>query len=61
MTDSGGSDFLTLMGYSPVEINYMLDVAQEFKWKRMMKEVHNYLKGRTVAMSPFDFMLLTSP
>ena len=45
-----GKDFLTLMDYSPVEINYMLDVAQEFKRKRMMKEVHNYLEGRTVAM-----------
>ncbi len=45
-----GSDFLTLMDYSPVEINYMLDVAQEFKRKRMMKEAHNYLEGRTVAM-----------
>jgi ornithine carbamoyltransferase len=38
------------MDYSPVEINYMLDVAQEFKRKRMMKEAHNYLEGRTVAM-----------
>ena len=45
-----GKDFLTLMDYSPVEINYMLDVAQEFKRKRMMKEAHNYLEGRTVAM-----------
>ena len=45
-----GRDFLTLMDYSPVEINYMLDVAQEFKRKRMMKEAHNYLEGRTVAM-----------
>jgi ornithine carbamoyltransferase len=45
-----GKDFLTLMNYSPVEINYMLDVAQEFKRKRMMKEAHNYLEGRTVAM-----------
>jgi ornithine carbamoyltransferase len=45
-----GRDFLTLMDYSPVEINYMLDLAQEFKRKRMMKEAHNYLEGRTVAM-----------
>jgi ornithine carbamoyltransferase len=45
-----GADFLTLMDFSPVEINYMLDVAQEFKRKRMMKEHHNYLQGRTIAM-----------
>jgi ornithine carbamoyltransferase len=45
-----GRDFLTLMDYSPVEINYMLDIAQEFKRKRIMKEAHNYLEGRTVAM-----------
>ena len=45
-----GRDFLTLMDYTPVEINYMLDVAQEFKRMRMMKEPHEYLKGRTIAM-----------
>ena len=28
----------------------MLDVAQQFKYKRMMKEPHNYLEGRTIAM-----------
>jgi ornithine carbamoyltransferase len=45
-----GRDFLTLMNYSPVEIKYMLDVALSFKRKRIMKEVHNYLEGRTIAM-----------
>jgi ornithine carbamoyltransferase len=45
-----GKDFLTLMDYSPLEINYMLDVAQQFKYKRMMKEPHDYLAGRTIAM-----------
>jgi len=45
-----GKDFLTLMDYSPVEISYMLDVAQEFKRMRMIKEPHDYLKGRTIAM-----------
>ncbi len=45
-----GKDFLTLMDFTPVEINYMLDVAQQFKYKRMMKEPHNYLEGRTIAM-----------
>jgi len=45
-----GKDFLTLMDYSPVEINYMLDVAADLKRKRMMKEPHEYLAGRTIAM-----------
>ena len=45
-----GKDFLTLMDFKPVEISYMLDVAQEFKRKRMMKEPHDYLRGRTIAM-----------
>jgi ornithine carbamoyltransferase len=45
-----GKDFLTLMDYSPLEINYMLDIAADMKRKRMMKEPHEYLAGRTVAM-----------
>ena len=45
-----GKDFLTLMDHSPVEINYMLDVAADLKRKRMMKEPHDYLAGRTIAM-----------
>jgi ornithine carbamoyltransferase len=45
-----GRDFLTLMDYSPLEINYMLDIAADMKRKRMMKEPHEYLAGRTVAM-----------
>ncbi len=45
-----GKDFLTLMDYTPFEINYMLDVAQQLKYKRMMKEPHEYLAGRTIAM-----------
>ena len=45
-----GRDFLTLMDYSPVEINFMLDIASQLKLKRMMKEPHDYLSGRTVAM-----------
>ena len=45
-----GEDFLTLMDYTPLEINYMLDVAQDYKKKRMMKEPHTHLEGRTIAM-----------
>jgi len=45
-----GKDFLTLMDYTPIEINYMLDIAQQLKYKRMMKEPHDHLAGRTIAM-----------
>ena len=43
-------DFLTLMDYTPLEIKYMLDIAQDYKKKRMMKDPHTHLQGRTIAM-----------
>lgn len=45
-----GKDFLTLMDFSPVEIDYLLKVSSQLKLKRMMKEPHEYLSGRTIAM-----------
>jgi ornithine carbamoyltransferase len=45
-----GKDFLTLMDYSPLEIDFILKTAAEFKTKRMRKEPHDYLQGRTIAM-----------
>jgi ornithine carbamoyltransferase len=45
-----GKDFLTLMDWKREEITYMLDVAADFKRQRMMKQLHEYLRGRTVAM-----------
>ncbi len=45
-----GKDFLTLMDWKKEEITYMLDVAADFKRQRMMKQPHEYLKGRTIAM-----------
>jgi ornithine carbamoyltransferase len=45
-----GKDFLTLMDWRKEEITYMLDVAADFKRQRMMKQPHEYLRGRTVAM-----------
>jgi ornithine carbamoyltransferase len=38
------------MDWKPEEINYILDVSADFKRQRMMKQPHEYLKGRTVAM-----------
>ncbi|MCW4049440.1 MAG: ornithine carbamoyltransferase [Candidatus Bathyarchaeota archaeon] len=45
-----GKDYLTLMDWKPEEIKYILDVSADFKRQRMMKEPHEYLKGRTIAM-----------
>ncbi|OGD44375.1 ornithine carbamoyltransferase [Candidatus Bathyarchaeota archaeon RBG_16_57_9] len=38
------------MDWRKEEITYMLDVSADFKRQRMMKEPHEYLRGRTVAM-----------
>jgi ornithine carbamoyltransferase len=45
-----GKDYLTLMDWKPEEIKYILDVSADFKRQRMMKQPHEYLKGRTIAM-----------
>jgi len=45
-----GRDFLTLMDFEPVEIEFILDVAADLKRKLAMREPHEYLRGRTVAM-----------
>jgi len=45
-----GKDFLTLMDYTPLEIDFILKTASELKTKRMRKEPHNYLQGRVIAM-----------
>lgn len=43
-------DFLTLMDYKPEEITYIIDTAQDLKHKHLIKEPHNHLQGRTIAM-----------
>lgn len=45
-----GKDFLTLMDWNKEEIGCMLDVAADFKRQRVMKQPHEYLSGRTIAM-----------
>jgi ornithine carbamoyltransferase len=45
-----GRDFLTLMDYSPKEVEVFLDVAAELKGKWLRREPHEYLRGRTIAM-----------
>lgn len=45
-----GRDFLTLMDYSPREIEVILEVASDLKRKWARREPHEYLRGRTIAM-----------
>ncbi|MCK5669871.1 ornithine carbamoyltransferase, partial [Candidatus Bathyarchaeota archaeon] len=45
-----GKDYLTLMDWKPEEIQYILDVSIDFKRQRLMKQPHENLRGRTMAM-----------
>lgn len=45
-----GRDFLTLMDFSAIEIEFLLNVSSQFKLKRMMKEPHKVLLNKTIAM-----------
>lgn len=48
--DLRGRDFLTLLDYSTEEIRYLLDLAHDFKKKKLNRESHDYLKGKNVAL-----------
>ena len=48
--DLRGRDFLTLLDYSTEEIRYLLDLAHDFKKKKLNREPHEYLKGKNVAL-----------
>ena len=43
-------DLLSLIDYTPDEINYLLTLAKKFKTKKHMHKAHEYLKGRNVAL-----------
>jgi ornithine carbamoyltransferase len=45
-----GRDFLTLMDFSREEINDILNVSYELKVKWAKRELHEYLRGRTIAV-----------
>jgi ornithine carbamoyltransferase len=45
-----GRDFLTIMDFTPVEVNFILDVSADLKRKNAMNQPHPHLDGRTVAM-----------
>lgn len=45
-----GRDFLSLYDYTPEEINYLLEVAIDLKYKQQNGIPHPYLAGKTLGM-----------
>ena len=50
MVDLRGRDFLTLLDFTPEEINHLLKVALDLKKKKRNHKKHEYLKGKQVAL-----------
>ncbi|MEE3342791.1 MAG: ornithine carbamoyltransferase [Bacilli bacterium] len=50
MVDLRGRDFLTLLDYTPKEIEHLLKVAETLKKQKHNHESHRYLKGKQVAL-----------
>ena len=45
-----GRDFLTLLDFTPEEINYFLDLSAQLKAKKKQGILHDELKGKNVAL-----------
>ena len=45
-----GRDFLTLLDYTPEEIAYLVDLADELKAKKKAGVLHDVLRGKNVAL-----------
>ena len=45
-----GRSFLTLLDYTPEEINYLLKLAAEFKRMKYNGESHRYLEGKNIVL-----------
>ncbi|MDO4602268.1 MAG: ornithine carbamoyltransferase [Eubacteriales bacterium] len=45
-----GRNFLTLKDFTPEEIMYLLDLAAELKGKKKSGELHEYHKGKNIAL-----------
>jgi len=45
-----GRDFLKLLDFTPEEINYLLDLAADLKYKKQHSVVHRYCEGKNVAL-----------
>ena len=50
MIDLRGKNFLKIEDFTADELRYLLDLAKEFKEKKKKRIVHEYLKGRTIAL-----------
>jgi ornithine carbamoyltransferase len=48
--DLKGRNFLTLKDFSPEEILYFLDLAADLKAKKKAGELHEYYKGKNIAL-----------
>ena len=45
-----GRNFLTLKDFTPEEITYMIDLAADLKAKKKAGELHEYYKGKNIAL-----------
>ena len=45
-----GRNFLTLKDFTPEEITYMIDLAADLKAKKKAGELHQYYKGKNIAL-----------
>ena len=45
-----GRNFLTLLDYTPKEITYLIDLAEEYKAKKKNHVLHDDFKGRNIAL-----------
>ena len=45
-----GRNFLTLKDFTPGEINYLLDLSAELKEKKKNGELHEYYRGKNIAL-----------
>ncbi len=45
-----GRNFLTLKDFTPEEILYMIDLAENLKAKKKAGELHEYYRGRNIAL-----------
>ena len=48
--DLKGRDFLKLLDFTPEEILYMIDLAENLKAKKKAGELHEYYRGKNIAL-----------
>ena len=45
-----GRNFLTLKDFTPEEITYLIDLSAELKAKKKAGELHEYYRGKNIAL-----------